>query len=463
MPQGRFSPADLDAPAETGRFSLDDVDAAEPVTTAAAPAVRPAPIQVDRQFTSDVKVSGPANTFPPRIGAAPPAVAPAAEPPGPTALDLTSEVPPTPWRDVARVPVIGGPLRGIPQILRGARDAAMALITPPAGGPEPTLEQIQQQTQSDIPPTVLPERAKAGISDVIEGVFQTAEPLVAAAVLSQPVTAAIALGVATTASKAAHAAVKAAGGTDESARLAGNVVAAAVAGGATDILVRGARAKLSSVAADARAVREQAAAHDAAYDAANPPPPTEPIPVGRGATDAAIAAKPQLETVNDVLPPSPEPGAPPPPPPPMDTTAAVLDLVRAEPNSPEALTAIAGLRKAGWTDAMITAAVQQARPAPAVQMPVASARVAPDAPPPAAGPTPAPPAASDDRHPRAGHPERLRRRRERPARESGDGRAGQDRRGPGAAGDGRPGADEGGTSIASTRAPNCCTTSTPAS
>lgn len=248
-----------------------------------APA-RPAPVQVDRQFTSNVKVSGPAATFPPRMSAQPPAVAP---------VDDQSWRTGDPEASFGEIASTADPIQGAKQLLRGAHDLVGSLFTPPSGDTAPAPTPLDMT--SEVPPTPLRPATKNALSDMIEGTFRSAEPLVAAAIVSAPVTAAVALGVATAASKAASAAVKAMGGSDDSARLAGNVAAAAVAGGATDILMRSARAKISSVAADARAVNAQVAAHDAAYDAANPPPPTEPIPVGRGATEAASAPQPPAE------------------------------------------------------------------------------------------------------------------------------------------------------------------------
>lgn len=152
--------------------------------------------------------------------------------------------------------------QGPGQVARGVRDVATSLFTPPSqrGGPESPLPAI-----GEVQPTPLPEPTKKALSDVIEGVFNTAQPLVASALVLSPVTTAIALGVATAADKAARDAVAAMGGSEESQRLAGNVAAALAAGKGTEVVIRQAKADIKAlgikarVAGDAaKAVREEA-------------------------------------------------------------------------------------------------------------------------------------------------------------------------------------------------------------
>lgn len=237
----------------------------------------------------------------------------------------------------------------IQQIGRGT--TALLTSSPSAEGVrEPTMAEIEAQVASGATP--LTDRQMDAMSDILQGSMTLATPLMVSAVIQQPVKTAVIVVAQLVVGKTAAKATEALGGSPSAQRLVETVTSAV----ATGIIGH----EVTKIGADFRAVREQAAA----FDAVNPPPPagpTEPVPVGRGATAAAIEAKPKLEPVNEVLPPSPEPGAPPPPAPPLDTDAAVRDLAAATPDSPEARTAFAALHNAGWDVDTIVQAVAAAR------------------------------------------------------------------------------------------------------
>lgn len=138
-------------------------------------------------------------------------------------------------------PLAGYETEGALKVVQGIRHAAVAAFTPPSqrAGPakEPTLEEIQAQVNSDVPPTPLSDDTLKGLSGAIEGVFHMAGPFVALAMATTPVATAIALGRAMVAGVAASAAVKTAGGSDEQARFAGDLASLAAGGkGAEDVL-----------------------------------------------------------------------------------------------------------------------------------------------------------------------------------------------------------------------------------
>lgn len=209
--------------------------------------------------------------------------APLQKPPSPTTFE--PPVPPARNFDVnqktgervapvplGQIPVLDAPAIGIPQAARGAK----GLVTDPSLG---------------------------AANDLIEGIFRTAEPLVAGAAIANPAATAWGLTRAWIASKVGQKGADAIGASEEGSRFTGNV-AALLSGGLSG------KKFAEKVADDARAVAEQVRA----YDAANPPPaPPETVNVGRGATPAAAAERvpapksappvePVAETANVITP-----------------------------------------------------------------------------------------------------------------------------------------------------------------
>ena len=91
-----------------------------------------------------------------------------------------------------------------------------------------------------------PEQAMSGASNIIEGAFRAASPLAAAGFAEAPLATAKALGGTIAASMAGQAGAKALGASPEAARLAGNVVALGVGGGAARYLIGSADAALEA-------------------------------------------------------------------------------------------------------------------------------------------------------------------------------------------------------------------------
>jgi N12 class adenine-specific DNA methylase len=310
---------------------LTDTDLAQPTILSIEPLedARPAPVQVDRQFTSDVHVT-------------------------PSPLD--APLPPP-----QNVPTITrGRFTGLP-----GRDVTSATPEPLTDGAIQFAQGATHAAGYYAQPT---DETLNGASDMIEGALKMATPLaVAAAIINLP-TAVLSFGLAWSASKAASKGTEIAGGSPAAQRFAGNVAAAVVALGVGSRIVDKVRADAASVAAQARA-----------FDAANPPEVTsnEPIPVGSGRTPAVNGGN-RLPPERPGLPPAPEPEPPAPPTVPgartnspstggasptvsIDTNAALRDLAAAEPNSAQAQTAIAALQRAGLSIEDITAAVTQLR------------------------------------------------------------------------------------------------------
>lgn len=150
--------------------------------------------------------------------------------------------------------VLATPLRGVQQIIKGARALPGALATP--------VDQPAQDAlaaSGEMQPTPLSAATKDALSDLTEGTFKAASPLIAAGLIEAPVATAIALGVATGASEAATAAVKKLGGDEASQRLAGNVAAALAAGHGTDYVLRTFKGDIDALASRGRAARERPA------------------------------------------------------------------------------------------------------------------------------------------------------------------------------------------------------------
>jgi N12 class adenine-specific DNA methylase/2'-5' RNA ligase len=99
----------------------------------------------------------------------------------------------------------------------------------------------------------LPDETKAAAAEFIEGAFTVGSLLVPAALLEAPVTAAIGLGVATGAQKAGYETAKALGGSEQDARLTGDLAALAVATGAADHILGRATEKLAQLPEAAKA------------------------------------------------------------------------------------------------------------------------------------------------------------------------------------------------------------------
>lgn len=297
---------------------LTETDLAQPTILSIEPLedARPAPVQVDRQFTSDVHVT-------------------------PSPLDAPLP-PPQPVPTITR-----GRFTGLP-----GRDVTSATPEPLTDGAIQLAQGATHAAGYYAQPT---DETLNGASDMIEGALKMATPLaVAAAIINLP-TAVLGFGLAIGASKAASKGTELVGGSPAAQRFAGNVAAATAALGVGSRII-------DKVRADAQAVASQARA----FDAANPPEstPNEPIPVGSGRTPAVNGGN-RLPPERPGLPPAPEPEPPPSPPPApsisIDTESALRDLAAAEPNSAQAQTAIAALQRAGMSIEDITAAVTQLR------------------------------------------------------------------------------------------------------
>jgi hypothetical protein len=244
-------------------------------------------------FADDLRVASTGYSVSPDVGALiGSAGAPLPKPPSPT----TFEPPPPPDRNfdvnqktgervtplpIGTIPVLDAPAIGIPQAARGAKN----LVTDPSLG---------------------------AANDVIEGLFKTAEPLMAGAAIANPLLTGQMVLRSVIASKFGEDVAGSVGASEEGKRLSGNV-AALLSGGL------GVKKFAEKVAADARAVAEQVRA----FDAANPrPAPPETVNVGRGATPAAAAERVSTPT----------------PAPPPESFAADLDIIRPEPPPVETVT-----------------------------------------------------------------------------------------------------------------------------
>ncbi len=298
-------------------------------------------------FADDLRIADVGYSVSPDVGALiGSAGAPLHKPPSPT----TFQPPPPPERNfdvdqktgqrvtpvpLGQVPVLDAPAAGIPQAARGAKN----LVTDPSIG---------------------------AANDVIEGLFKTAEPLMAGAAIANPLLTGQMVLRSFIASKFGEDVAGSVGASPEGKRLSGNV-AALLSGGL------GVKKFAEKVAADARAVAEQVRA----YDAANPrPAPPETINVGRGATPAAAAERvptpkpaPSESFAGDLdLIRPPEPVAPVEPPPVVAerTPIGVQPEPAAPPPEPVAEPKISAdmrkiLRKQGFSDATIDKMEQDQR------------------------------------------------------------------------------------------------------
>lgn len=297
------------------------------VLVAEAPIQRP-PVMEAHGITdpASVKVTEPV----------PPAVVPAADQRGyfnPKTGTWTNPPP-------AGQGVLDAPIQGVPQLLGGLRRGIL-----------PDQPTVQSGEPHVVQGTQAADKAEMGaVSDILEGAFKTAQPLLIGTAVVDPVGTALGVLKATVAAKVGQKASEFIGTSPEAAKLAGDLAAALSAG----VSVRG---FLRKNLADAASVLGQAKA----FDVANPPEPAPGVKAaGRGATEAAIQQKPALQAENEPLPPSdtevqeppPQPPAAPAPvaPPeraPIDRVLSDLTEARRTENTAAERTAIAELTARG--------------------------------------------------------------------------------------------------------------------
>lgn len=188
------------------------------------------------------------------------------------------------------------------QAAKGAWDLLKAAVSASAAAGEagmtgPGVEPVERQTSSRISD----ETVQAG-NDFANGIAGATQPLIAlGAAIDLPGTV-LAMGTYWIAQKFGNEVAKVVGARPAMQELVGNLTGLLAAGVGVDRIARRSAAK---VLEDAHAAAEQIRAERAS----TPARPTEPVPVGGGATEAAQSAKPALQATNEVLPPSPEPPA----------------------------------------------------------------------------------------------------------------------------------------------------------
>lgn len=293
------------------------------------PASAPTPPPAPQMF----RPSGPGGlTMPPVAPWQPGAIPPPQDTAFGRAVDVVSGLGRRAVREVSAPPQPTAPTGPPPTVLqrldamrRDSEQAAVGSALSPTGV-EPSQQGTAQMVRGlERAATAVPlsEESKAGVSDIVEGFFATQQPLVVGSLLAKPVMTAIALGSAVGASEAASRSVRAIGGTEESARLAGNVAALAAAGKGTDVIMRRAR-DVVSVAAEASRARMDARQAPTTIEPQSSDIPVQPTRPQIPAT--ADAARSAIETPG---PPAPVPT--PPPAAPLPARPSVVPVTRLAP------------------------------------------------------------------------------------------------------------------------------------
>lgn len=171
---------------------------------------------------------------------------------------------------------------GVEQAGRGVLGLAKAAATPPAKPSGRGYLNPKTGVRADVGDVLEPQTLDAA-SDVAEGIFKAATPLMIGGAVAQPMETAVALAQAAMADKFGAKAAQLLGASESGQRLVGNV-AALLSGSVSAAEI------VDKVRADVRSVADQARAFDAAHPDLAPgasEAPREPTPAGRGATPAA--------------------------------------------------------------------------------------------------------------------------------------------------------------------------------